>query len=135
MRVLNGFRPPMFDEIDAAFHVAGKPVIFTWGEAIYNPESAPITPALMIHEAVHARRQGDDPAAWWRRYLVEPAFRLDEEIRAHVAEYGAICAAGNRHLKRFHLKLIARRLSGPLYGQIIPFAEARRILLDAAVPA
>lgn len=30
----------MFAEIDAAFNVAGKPVLFCWGDTVYNPENA-----------------------------------------------------------------------------------------------
>ena len=35
MRIVNDY-PPMFDEIDARFHVRGKPFLFAWGSVIYN---------------------------------------------------------------------------------------------------
>ena len=56
MRVVFG-RPPMFDEINAKFHIAGKPVIFSWGDLIYNPARVTTPPHLMVHEAMHGERQ------------------------------------------------------------------------------
>lgn len=132
MRIIEE-RPPNFADIVAVFPMATKAgVIFAWGDAIYNPSGIVISPALMEHEGVHGRRQGDDPASWWRNYLSDPAFRLREEILAHCREYGWLCANGNRHARRAALVTVAGRLSSPLYGQMISPFEARRILKDAA---
>lgn len=134
MRVVTAL-PPMFAEIDAAFDVADKPVIFAWGDAIYNPLGAGISPELMAHEAVHGARQNGDPAGWWRRYIAEPAFRLAEEVPAHQAEYQAFCEGNaNGHLRnarRLFLRGLASRLSGPLYGRLISFEDARRAIKAA----
>lgn len=126
--------PPMFDEIDQRFHVRGKVVFYTWGDKIYNPMGGHIPPEIMAHEAVHCRQQGDDIEGWWRRYIDEPAFRLDQEISAHVREYGFLCASGNRNERRGALASIAGRLSGPLYGHMITCARARNILREASTP-
>jgi hypothetical protein len=119
----------MFEEIDAAFAVAGKPVIFTFGDTIFNPEGIEIGKSLVVHEGVHAERQGDVPGDWWRRYIAEPEFRLAEEIPAHRAEWAAIKSVHrdpNRQIR--HLVAIAGRLSGPLYGGLISFQEAVRAI-------
>lgn len=125
--------PPIWDEIDARFDVAGKPVIFAWGDIIYNPTNIDVPASLLAHEMMHGRRQGDDIVGWWRRYIDEPDFRLVEEIPAHQAEYLAMMqTAQNRNERRRQAKLIARRLSGPLYGRMITSARAMQILKDAA---
>lgn len=132
--------PPMFDEIDAVFHVKGKPVIFAWGDTIYAPQGGPVSEALQAHEAVHGARQSNDIEGWWRRYMTDPAFRLAEEIPAHRAEYRWHAAQPNAHqaVKGFRSRLafheadIARRLSGPLYGAMISNARARTEILRAA---
>lgn len=135
--------PPLYEEIDAAFGIGGRPIIFAWGDAIYNPLGGPISDALMAHEAVHGERQlghPGGPEAWWRRYIAEPAFRLEEEIPAHRAEFahwGAQSDAlkpvkGFRCKRDWHLHVIAARLAGPLYGNLMPLARAKALLLEPA---
>lgn len=118
--------PPMFDEIDAAFDVAGKDVLFAWGDRIYYPAGKPVPAELVAHEEVHSQRQGDDPAAWWRRYIADPAFRLAEEIPAHQAEFAAYCRGHtDRNHRAVRLHLLAQRLASTLYGSMISYPEAR----------
>lgn len=124
-------RPPLFAEIDAVFYVAGKPVIFAWGDVIYNPQGGPIGPELQAHEAVHGKRQGADVEGWWRRYIADPEFRLAEEIPAHEAEYRAY-SDKPRNVRRQALHHIASRLASPLYGRLIRYDDARRLIKAAA---
>ncbi len=130
-------RPPLWDKIDAAFHVAGKPVIFAFGDTIYNPELVVITKELHAHECVHGQRQleaydiSDPVHQWWLQYLSDPAFRLAEEIPAHQAEYRAYCkrhrGAGSQ---RTRLELIAQKLASPLYGDggLVSVAKAKGLI-------
>ncbi len=128
MRVVHDY-PPLMDEIDKKFHVRGKPVIYAWGELIYNPTGQTIAPQLLAHEAVHGRRQGSDVFGWWRRYIDDAAFRLAEEIPAHRAEYLALIGGQpNRHTRRRAMKATARRLAAPLYGVDISRAFAAAVL-------
>lgn len=144
-------RPPMWEEIDAAFHVAGKPVIFTWGTTIYNPENCPISAALRAHEAVHAGRQVRiiegpgyiycvDPEeqikAWWRRYIADHAFRYTEELYAHRAEYRAIKSwTKDRNELENGLRVAAQRLASPLYGGVTSYPAARRAIVAERMSA
>lgn len=130
--------PPLFAEIDAAFHVAGKPIIFAYGSAIYNPHGVTVPPELHAHEEVHGMRQGQDPMTWWRLYIADPAFRLAEEIPAHVAEYRKLCDlrraewTSERNMRRTFAAHVARKLSAPLYGRLISFEAAKKTILAAA---
>ena len=128
-------RPPMFAEINAKFHIAGKPVIFSWGGLIYNPERITIPPHLMVHEAMHGQRQSRlGIERWWRDYIDSPAFRLEEEVLAHQVEYAALLRVNsNRHARRSYLKQVAKRLAGPLYGGMITTAKARGLLLGPVI--
>jgi hypothetical protein len=129
MKVIIG-RPPLWDEIDAAFHVAGKPVFFAWGDCIYNPEGLAIPPALKAHERVHMEQQRAIlPTEWWRRYIADAQFRLDQEIPAHRAEFTEFCRHhSNKNRRAEALEFAARRLSGNLYGCIIPYAQAWEVI-------
>lgn len=135
MKIVKAF-PPNYRAINDAFNIRGQDVMFAYGGAIFNPRGGEVSLALQAHEAVHGARQGGDPAGWWERYIAEPQFRLDEEILAHQAEYrwharqpGAERPVkGFRSYSTFHLNEIARRLSGPLYGGLISFAEAKVVV-------
>lgn len=132
MKIINAV-PPMFDEIDAVFNIKGKPVLFAWGEKIYVPQPVgPLSKALLAHEAVHGERQMAYPGgieAWWRRYMAEPRFRLDEEIPAHKAELAHLLTKAKGPSMRAHvLSRTAARLAAPLYGNLITIADAKKAL-------
>lgn len=134
MRVISE-RPPMFDEIDARFRIAGKPIIFAWGDVIYNPAGIAIPPHLMAHEEFHGWRQTQWTSIeqWWKDYIDNDAFRLEEEILAHQVEYRTLLrVSSNRRARRGYLKQTAKRLAAPLYGRMITLAKARKVLLEAA---
>jgi hypothetical protein len=129
MRVVEEL-PPLYPEILKAFPaVARLKPIFSWGATIYNPHRIAIDDGFMVHEGVHAMRQSDNPEAWWRRYISDAPFRLEEEFLAHLAEYRwRISAARNRHERRALLVQIAARLSSPLYGSMISLRSAKKAL-------
>lgn len=136
--------PPLIDEIDAAFHVRGKPIVFSWGDTIYNPAGGQIAPQIIAHEQVHGERQVAYPnalgyagglssiVAWWSRYIADPAFRLEEEIPAHIREYEVYSRGTSRHDRRFYLTHVAHKLSSPLYGSLISYFDAKTLIKDQA---
>lgn len=130
MKIVVGY-PPIWDELRTLFGGAVERAIFCWGDTIYNPSGQDIPASLIAHEEVHCVRQGDDIEGWWRRYMDAPEFRLAEEIPAHRAEYhAAIRGAANRNERRGTEKMIAARLSRPLYGRLIPLHEARKLIKE-----
>lgn len=141
MMIESHTRPPLYDEIVAVFsRAAGPGVIFCWGNTMHVPRPvlAAVPPELVAHEQVHALRQGHDPEAWWRRYLVDEAFRLNEEFPAHAAEFRALCTM-HRHkwndaraMRRVFGARIAAKLASPLYGDMISIADAKALLIESA---
>ena len=128
MQLINA-RPPMYDEIASVFDVRGKPVLFAWGNIIYCPVPCPLPSHLLKHEEVHGRRQiSTGIENWWKRYLDDAQFRLDEEKLGHRAEYEWLTRNANRADKRRHLSHVAGRLSAALYRYSITKDEARRYL-------
>jgi hypothetical protein len=124
-------KPPNFDAIAAVFPVGGKAVFFCFGSIIYNPNGAVLTDALIAHEDIHRQQQGDDPLGWWEKYLADKKFRLEQEVPAHRAEYEAFCkeqyskGIHDRVARRLYLKDCARRLSSPLYGNMVSATRAK----------
>lgn len=136
MTVVRGY-PPNFEEIAAALPEASGPgTVFCYGDRIYNPGGGRIGAALRAHEAVHSSRQGSTDASireWWSKYIADPAFRLNEELPAHQAEYRVFCANEKAQGTRFRfLVALAMRLSGPLYGGLIEFTAAKRSIKNEA---
>jgi hypothetical protein len=131
LEVVNG-RPPNYEAIVALFPGAAHPgVLFAYGNRIYTPGGRRPTPALQAHERVHCERQGDRPDPWWDRYLVDPGFRLEEELLAHRAEYRAYCARHANRVKQARmLDWIAEKLAAPLYGGLISREDAKKAILS-----
>lgn len=123
-------RPPNWDAVIAAFPQAeNAPVLFCWGETIFNPQRIEIPTFLMVHESVHAARQKDDPAGWWERYIADAMFRLKEEVQAHKAELAAVnVTVRDRNRRARNLSVTAKRLAAPLYGGMIHYADALELL-------
>lgn len=130
-------RPPMFDEILAAFPLAGDDnIVFAWGDTIFAPDGGPISAEIHAHEAVHGQRQGSDIEGWWRWYIADPAFRFKEEVPAHMAQYREFCRNNTqgapRNRRRLYLHHVAKCLASPLYGSLVSYDEARKIIKAAA---
>lgn len=124
MNIVIGY-PPIYDEIAAAFDLRGVKPIFAWGNTIYNPHGVPIPPELIAHENVHMQRQAGDPLSWWKKYITDPQFRLNEELMAHAAEYRYIVENSSRNQRRIALKVTAQRLAARLYGSLISVKDAK----------
>jgi hypothetical protein len=125
--------PPLIEEIHRKFNVLGKPIIYAWGHKIYNPQNIYITPELMAHETVHSLQQGTalhEIESWWRRYIDDPEFRLDQETPAHMAEYRRYCEeTKDRNRRAVMLTIIASKLASPLYGGLISTKAARTAIM------
>lgn len=146
MRIIDAF-PPNYAEIAERFPVKGRPMLFAWGGTIYATNGAAVPGHKMRHEAIHGARQScylgegsqgshDRLVNWWRRYLDDPVFRLNEEVPAHVAEYLALCETGSgRAARRRALAEVSKQLASPLYGGLISCERARRVIIDAAEAA
>lgn len=103
--------------------------MFCYGPAIYRPKmSGTIDVALMAHEAVHAMRQDNDPDGWWDRYLIDDQFRFYEELLAHRREFEIASHGKPRPKRRYILNQIAKRLSGPMYGNVVITEKAKRLI-------
>ncbi len=119
--------PPNHAEIVKVFPGARSPsVVFAYAPDIYAPGGTNLPPSLVAHEQAHIDRQiliGVEE--WWARYLVDKAFRYDEEVIAHAAEYKHLIEnAPNRQQRRAALKFVAKKLTLPLYGSLVTMQKA-----------
>ena len=127
-------RPPNYDKINAAFNIAGLPVIFAYGDTIYNPGNGEVTRSLIEHELTHCIQQADSPEAWWDLYIESPDFRFTQELAAHRAEFDHYRKrhVGKRSTR--YLEHCASKFSSPVYGNIVTHAQARHAILTGEMP-
>lgn len=122
--------PPIFDKIVAVLPDAANPgVLFAYDGKVYG-RGAPkqLTRELDAHERVHIERQYSlGVAAWWEKYLADPAFRYYEELLAHAEEYKTYCARHINPVKRVQfLRTIAKRLASGLYAAGVTVEQAAK---------
>lgn len=128
MNVVKAY-PPNIDKVMKAFPI-NKNTVFTYGDTIYAPGVEFSLPNdLVVHEETHMRQQGDNPEAWWDKYISDVQFRYSQEVEAYRNQYRAYCKVVKDRNRRFSfLVTIARDLSGPLYGRIIDFYQATQMI-------
>jgi len=105
-------------------------VVITYGDTIHckNPH---ISPQIIAHEEIHVRQQlafPGGPAAWWREYIRNDAFRLQEELEGHKHEASYVRAhVPNRRKRADAIDYIHRSIASN-YGGIITYEEASRFI-------
>ncbi len=121
--------PPNYTDILVRFGLLNESVIFTYGDTIYSPTAQEIPPHLEVHEKVHMHQQGNDPASWWERYLLEDEFRLSQEVEAYHEQYQFVRQDVKDPNRRTRLLMkIASDLSGPMYGNIVTHRQALNMI-------
>lgn len=120
--------PPNFEKICEHIPTAREQTnaVFTYGEYIFNPSKSDIEDHLEHHEEVHMRQQAEmGRDEWWEKYLTDVKFRLQEEKEAYREQYKFAKRHYNRGESSWLLKQVATDLSGPLYGHILTYKQAR----------
>lgn len=121
--------PPNFSDIVKVFPMARKQsVIFSYAPHIHYPAGGNLPRCLIEHEKVHITRQGNDPAAWWSKYLTDVNFRWDEEVIAHRVEYKIMAEGLPQKRRELALRHVAKRLAGPLYGHMVKTDQAMELI-------
>ncbi len=127
-------KPPIWDEANKLFRLKelGLGVIFTYGDTIYNPFNIPVTRDLVAHEEKHAEQQQHDETCaglWWKRYVEDPAFRIEQEAQAYRAQFKCICkTVKDRNNRARNLHMLASQLSGPIYGNSVTHTAALQMI-------
>lgn len=139
--------PPNIDAIRARFGAAlSDATVYAYGNTIYVPGGKPkvgklfvpvgaeLPHPLVVHEETHFDQQArvGGPDVWWERYLVDDAFRLEQEVEAYRAQLAAVPARAER--RRLTAEVV-KTLAGPLYGRLVSKEQARALLSARPVAA
>lgn len=115
------------------FRVNVNHTFWTYGDTIYNPGSLNIGPDIIAHEETHMRQQeayegGKD--AWWKEYLANARFRLEQEAEAYGNQYKFFCEKRkDRNARAKYLEQISGSFAGPLYQLALNRQQARAMIM------
>lgn len=107
-------------------------VVFTYGDTIYAASNVirEMPFHLVAHELTHVFQQlkmGKDK--WWDKYLKSNKFRLEQETEAYRQQY-KVAKNKSDITGAYVLEKVAKDLSGDLYGNIISFEKAKKLILE-----
>lgn len=123
--------PSIYETLHKKFGVEWeRGLIITYGETVYC--NYVLDAFKIAHEATHVKQQlsyTEGVVGWWDRYLIDIPFRLNQELEAYQNEVFAIKATFMKKQKKAQLiNQVCKDLSSYIYGNIISYDEARRIL-------
>ena len=107
--------PPNYEEAFKKFGASfDKGIVFTYGRDVHV-KIGKLRDDVEAHETVHVVQQTTypgGPEAWWKRYMEDSEFLLDQELEAYRTQYKFVL---KNYPKRQHfemLKFYAECLSG-----------------------
>lgn len=127
--IIRNEQPPNYEDIASVFDIKGKPVVFTFGNVIFNPAGTKLPEHLIQHEIVHCKQQAGNPLDWWNKYLKNDEFRLSQELEAYRVQYGFFCSINSSKDDRFKFLLkISKDLASEIYGKLCKRSEAMDLI-------
>jgi len=91
-----------------------------------------LAPDFEVHEEVHLKQQETvGVEKWWKDYLADKDFLLTQELAAYRAQGDFIRKKlrMDRNAKVERMRRIARDFSGDIYGRVISFGDALKVLV------
>lgn len=115
------------------FRVNVERTFWTYGYEIYNPGNIQIPDHIQAHEERHMVQQAEYEGgkdAWWREYLSNPRFRMEQEAEAYGAQYKYFCKRmqSDRNQQARFLHTLAGQFSGPLYQLALTHTQATEMI-------
>ena len=120
---------PIITPILKLFFPIRKETIITWGDTIYVEKGVIMKEDVRQHELVHIKQQKSSKwyGLWFMiRFITSKMFRTEVELEAFKAQYKYIC--DNGYDKKFHLRLMANELSSELYGSMMSYGGAIKLI-------
>lgn len=121
--------PPNIEDIRKVIPFESmKNACFTYGDTIHNPSMGDLDECIYLHEAQHAIQQYDvgGPQVWWKRWLSEPIFRIEQELVGYGYQFRRYCELNKDRNKRArYLYTLASDLSSEQYGKVLSLMQVR----------
>lgn len=127
--------PPILPGLIAAGFKPEHGAVYTWGDAIYNPDNIVVSEAVAAHEATHMRQQAEHggPQQWWQRWIGDPAFRAEMEAQGYGIQYKHFCSSHkDRNDRARYLHIVCGHLASSAYRLSMPHLDAKAAILKRA---
>jgi len=122
-------KPPIYEQCAKKFGVRWKDrIIFTYGNTIYCKNK--VSQQKIAHETTHIKQQQEyGIKEWWDRYFIDIDFRIEQEVKAYLNEISWI-RENVRGMKNKEEKIekVTRDLCSPIYGSVVTYEEAIKLL-------
>ena len=123
--------PPIYQTLHDKFKVEwDRGLVIAYFPNIHTKNGS-LSPDLQAHERTHLYQQEKFPGGvseWWKKYIDEPAFRLQEETMAYFVQVDYIKKnVIGRNLRRALIKHIVTSFV-TMYGGIITKEQAKVVL-------
>ncbi len=130
-------KPPIWDQANEMVELVYG-TVFTYGDCIYNPDAVEISQDLLVHEQCHMKQQMYNETIakiWWDKWFHDVQFRIEQEVAAYAAQYRYICSVvKDKNARDKNLRILARMLSGPVYGNVISTIGAMEAIKAGRLP-
>lgn len=129
-------KPPVYEAVRKAWGLdwETRGVVMVYGDTIHQSFPEKMDPDLYVHELVHVRQHTAYPGgaeAWWKRYMEDKTFRIDQELEAYRTQYKWCQENVDRNTRRAILKHCAKDLSSDLYGNVMTYDQAVDLIKQA----
>ncbi len=126
-------KPKIYDVLHRKFGVNWETgIAITYGDTCYCKND--LLPDLIAHEQVHIEQQRFlGPEVWWTTYIEDPEFRLRQEVEAYRAQVKWInehIEVMSRNERRYRIRNMAIDLNSHVYGHIIGYDEALKLIKE-----
>lgn len=123
-------KPPIYDRLHEKFGVEFKNgIAIAYGDTVHCVNN--LTTDMEVHEKVHFVQQAKvGLQEWWNKYIDDPGFRLAQELEAYRAQYKYLIGYAPKNYTYGRLQEIAKDLSGPMYGSMMSFEEAKQAIIQ-----
>lgn len=135
MKISRSFPPNFADIVKVLPAVRKKPtIVFTYGDTIYAPgRNVVVDDHLVAHEEVHQRQQSEmGVEKWWKKYLEDSSFRLEQELEAYRTQFIYLENHHNRATRKKLLPHMAGALCGEMYGKVVDKQKAKDLIMGRA---
>lgn len=122
--------PPNWEYLQKKFGFESweKGPIVTYGDTAHFHKGG-MPPDLHIHEEVHVRQQAAmGVEKWFNQYLIDPAFRLDQEVEAYRCQKDYIVDNVMNHKKRTLKIDFIHECMVKMYDGMVSLEDARRLV-------
>lgn len=136
MKIVIGY-PPNIEDIKKRFDIAGRSLLITFGDTLYNPDDAYIPDHKLVHEERHSLQHLSYPGgaeAYIKRYFEDKSFRRQSEAEAYGDQYAFFCDhVKDRNQRAKFLHTLIKDFMSPIYDLGISYSEAEDLIIKNSI--